>query len=77
MSSIRNWPVPQDYDAIRRFLGLVNYVASYMPNMATYTTPLSAIGSKRNWVWTELHQKAFDMIKLLACRSPILAPINP
>ena len=48
-----------------------------MPDISAYTTPLS--GCVRNscpFKWTPLLDKCFESIKALACRAPILKPIN-
>ena len=78
MSRIREWRTPRSYNEVQRFLGLVNYIAPFMPNVTAYTTPLSEMEHNgRAFVWRPLHQKCFDMIKHLACKTPILRPIDP
>jgi hypothetical protein len=51
MASIRNWPTSLDYHAVQHFLGLVNYVGPYMPNVAAFASPLSEISNKCSWIW--------------------------
>ena len=46
MQQIREWRIPQNYDEVHKFLGLVQYLALYMPDITAYTTPLS--GSAQN-----------------------------
>ena len=78
MIRIRDWPVPKNYHDVQRFLGLVQYLAHFMPDVSAYTGPLSSM--MRNgqvFFWRPLHQKCFEEIKLLACKSPILRPIDP
>ena len=77
MQSIREWPVPQSYNEVQRFVGLVNYVLQFMPDVSSYTTPLMGMSSQHTFQWNPLHQKCFDNIKVIACKSPILKPINP
>ena len=43
MSKIRNWPTPRNYNDVQRFLGLVQYLAHFMPDVSAYTTPLSGM----------------------------------
>ena len=48
-----------------------------MPDISAYTTPLS--GCVRNGYpseWTPLLDKCFESIKTLACKAPILKPID-
>jgi len=49
-----------------------------MPDVSAYTTPLTGI--QRNghpFLWREIHDRCFQAIKDLACKYPILRPINP
>jgi len=49
-----------------------------MPDMSAYTTPLTGI--QRNghpFLWREIHDRCFQVIKDLACKYPILRLINP
>ena len=78
MRKIRDWPEPVSYHDIQRFLGLVNYVAQFLPEVVNFTGPLS--GCTRNgrpFEWTPLLDKCFQSIKVLACKAPILKPIDP
>ena len=51
--------------------------ARRVDDISTYTTPLS--GCVRNghpFEWTPLLEKCFESIKTLACKAPILKPID-
>ena len=43
---IREWRVPWNYNEVQKFLGLVQYLALYIPDITAYTTLLS--GSVQN-----------------------------
>lgn len=43
MQCIRDWRTPQ-FGEIQRFLGLVQYIAHFMPDVSAYTTPLANTG---------------------------------
>ena len=77
MRTIRNWPTPKNYNDIQRFVGLVNYVAQFMPDITSYTSPLTGMSSQATFTWNPIHQRCFDMIKNMACKAPILKPIDP
>jgi len=78
MSRVRNWPVPKDKHELQRFLGLVQYLAHFMPDVTAWTGPLAAIqGDSGSFVWLPIHQACMDNIKALACKTPILKPIDP
>ena len=78
MDRIRNWRPPRSYHEVQHFLGLVNYLAPFMPDVSAYTTPLSDMEhNDRPFVWRPLHQHCFEQIKARACKTPILKPIDP
>ena len=78
MSRIHDWRTPRSYNEVQRFLGLVNYLAQFMLDITAYTSPLSDMEhNDRPFVWRPLHQKCFDLIKNMACKAPILKPIDP
>ena len=43
MRYIREWRVPQNYNEVQKFLGLVQYLALYMADITAYTTLLSGL----------------------------------
>ena len=43
MWQIREWKIPQNSNEVQKFLGLVQYLALYMPDIMAYTTPLSGL----------------------------------
>jgi hypothetical protein len=78
MELIRDWRTPRNVNEVQRFLGLVQYLAQFMPDLSAYTGPLSVLSSEaRYFHWRPLHDKCFEMIKALAYRTPILRPIDP
>jgi len=77
MHKLRNWRIPRNYHDVQRFLGLVQYLAQFMPNVSAYTTPLSGmVRHNVPFVWSALHSKCFESIKILIWKSPILKPID-
>ena len=77
MQCIREWRTPQNYNEVQKFLGLVQYLAQFTPDITAYTTPLSgAAHNNRAFQWTPLLDKCFKSIKALAARAPILKPVD-
>ena len=65
------------FNNVQHFLGLAQYLAHYIPDISAYTMPLS--GCVRNgcpFEWTPLLEKCLESIKTLACKAPILKPID-
>ena len=77
MQCIREWRRPRMFNDVQCFLGLVQYLAHYMPDISAYTTPMSGcVRNGRPFEWTPLLEKCFESIKTLACKAPILKPID-
>jgi hypothetical protein len=77
LERIREWRVPRNYNDIQRFVGLVNYVGNFLPNISAYTGPLLAMTMNgAPFHWRPLHQRCFDMIKRICCKTPIIRPID-
>ncbi|KIJ40682.1 hypothetical protein M422DRAFT_112219, partial [Sphaerobolus stellatus SS14] len=78
MRVVCEWHTPRRYKDVQQFLGLVQYLAQFMPDISAYSTPLlAAARNNRKFLWTPLYEKCFQQIKLLAYRLPILKLINP
>ena len=78
MAHIRDWHTPRSHKDVQRFLGLVQYLAHFMPTVMAYTGPLSVICRGRQpFLWKPLHDACLNHIKAIACKSPILKPIDP
>jgi hypothetical protein len=77
MAKVREWRTPCTYNDILRFLGLVQYLALYMPDIMAYSTLLSGcVKNNRPFEWTLLLDKCFESIEHLVVRAPILKPID-
>ncbi len=77
LQRIREWRTPRNYNDIQRFVGLINYVANFLPGITTYTAPLQGmVQNGAPFFWRPIHQRCFDMIKRICYKTPILRPIN-
>ena len=75
---ILDWPTPQNSTDVRAFLGLVHYLASFLPKLAEQTqilTPLTTKEAKSNFAWNAVHHTAFEAIKTLVVGSNCLTVI--
>lgn len=72
--AITNMPVPQDVPAVQRFLGMVNYLGKFIPNLSEIAAPLRQLTHKDTaWCWFPQHQQAFDRLKSCLSSSPVLS----
>jgi hypothetical protein len=76
-----NWPAPTSAKQVRGFLGLVRYLAAFLPKLADFTTILDELTRKecdRSFPpWTPRYQTAFDSIKDLVTSKDCLTTIDP
>jgi hypothetical protein len=47
-----------------------------MLDISAFTSPLSGMSHMKVWMWGPLHKKCFVGLKSIACKSPILKPID-
>jgi hypothetical protein len=77
MAKIREWNTPHNINDIQRFLGLVQYLAHFLPDITVYTSPLANIMANGTpFSWRPLQEKCFQMIKTICCQTPILCLID-
>jgi hypothetical protein len=78
VSAIVRFSIPQSVGDVRRFLGTVNQLSKFSPNLAEMTQPMRELLVKENaWVWGEPQQKSFNKVKQILTNSPVLALFDP
>ena len=66
-------PQPTDVQAVKRFLGMANYLSKFLPHLSTVTEPLRRLENKDvEWHWDEVHERAFTDVKRLITSHPLL-----
>ena len=69
---------PSDVEGVRRMLGLVNYLAKFLPRLATVVEPLRRLTRLDcEWQWSEEQDKAMNELKKLITTAPILVYYDP
>ena len=67
--AIRAIQVPQDAQELQSFLGIVTYMAPFIPNLSALSKPLSNLLKRgTNFYWSTSHSTAFEKIKQSICR---------
>ena len=78
VKAITDMAEPQNIADLRRFLGLVNHLMKFCPNLAEKTKPLRDLLKKeRAWVWDTAQQEAFQQLKADMASDQVLALYNP
>jgi hypothetical protein len=74
VEKVHSWKAPRNKDEIGYFLGFANYYREFVKDYATITAPIQKLKKKDvAFVWTEVEQEAFDMLKIALTSTPILA----
>lgn len=56
MSKVRDWPVPTNYNEVQQFLGLVQYLSNFMPDVSAYSSVLAGmVRNGRTFLWRPIH----------------------
>ncbi|CAI7856166.1 unnamed protein product [Closterium sp. NIES-53] len=78
IKTIQEWKPPTNITELQIFLGFVNYVRRFIPNMAGITSPLTDLLYKdKNFVWGEKAEAAFQELKYLLVSPPVLRIADP
>lgn len=73
IEAIKRIKTPQNSKDLQRFLGMVNYLAKFIPNLPNLTPNLRALIKKNViWQWTECHEKEFNHLKEILSTRPVL-----
>ena len=77
---ILNWPQPKSTSEVRGFLGLVRYIAAFLPTLAVHTGVLTELTTKESErifpPWAPKYQKAFEAIKQIVTGHDCLTTID-
>jgi len=67
-------PRPTSVRETRRFLGMIGFFRPFIPQAAKLLSPLfDLLKGKRKFAWTDECQKAFERVKAILTRTPVLA----
>ena len=75
VADVQNAPAPSDVSRLKAFLGLVNWHARFIPNLAHVAYPLNRLTRQNEqWRWTTECQQAFEKVKSLVTADSLLVP---
>ncbi len=76
--AVQEMDAPKNVSELRSFLGMVNQLGRFLPNLAEKDKVLRDLLSKKNhWYWGTEQQAAFDQLKTELSSTPVLALYNP
>ena len=78
VTAVKNATEPKTAAEVRSFLGLVNFSARFIENLATKSEPLRKLTKKsEKFFWGEEQQRAFDQLKSDLSKAETLAYFDP
>ncbi|KAL9960436.1 hypothetical protein ACROYT_G033892 [Oculina patagonica] len=76
--AIHEAPAPTNVKELQAFLGMLNYYACYLPNLATVLAPLHELLAKDcKWTWGKRQVEAFTQAKNMLSSSDLLVHYDP
>ncbi|UYV65638.1 K02A2.6-like [Cordylochernes scorpioides] len=76
--AILEFPKPRSVKELKQFLGMVNFSARFVPNLAEIAHPMNKLLSKKEeWIWGDDQDRAFDQIKKNLTSAQGLALYDP
>ncbi|KAF8676841.1 hypothetical protein RHS04_06402 [Rhizoctonia solani] len=77
IEAVTLWPQPKTVKQVQAFLGFVNYLRQFIPNFSSVACPLHNLTKKETpWSWGS-QEEAFQELKSLVTKSPVLIHSNP
>ncbi|GJP47517.1 hypothetical protein CLOM_g6702 [Closterium sp. NIES-68] len=78
IATFQDWKPPTNLRELQSFLGFINYVRRFIPNMAGVTSPLTDLLKKGTFYeWGGEQQAAFEKLKRFLTTPPVLRIADP
>lgn len=78
VDAIRQIETPTNLTELRRFIGMVNYLGRFIPDLASVISPMTDLLKSGNaWLWDQAQANAFCRVKELLTCAPVLTFYDP
>lgn len=78
ISAVRDLEPPQNKTELQRVVGLINYLGRYVENLSTIISPITdLLKNDVVWYWGPEQSNAFENVKSLLTKAPVLAYYDP
>ena len=78
LEAINAFKTPTNVSELKSFLGMINYVSKFVPNLSSSLYPLNNLLKKNvTWSWSSTQVEAFAEVKKLLCNSVTLSYHDP
>jgi len=76
--AIVNMPTPNSVKPPQEFLGMIQYLSKFLPQLLTITAPLTkSEGENTQWCWLSVRDEAVAKLKRLKCEATVLRNFDP
>lgn len=76
--AVKSMKAPTNVKELRTFLGFIQYLAKFIPNLSEVSAPLrELLVLNVAWFWEEPQEESFKKLKQLASQTPVLGFYNP
>ena len=76
--AINNMEAPKNKEELQRYLGMIMYLAKFIPNLSQSAEPLRTLLEKDvEWHWNEQQEHSFKTLKQLTTVAPVLKYFDP
>ena len=78
VEAIKRYPTPTNVSQLKFFLGMVNFLAKFLPRISDVLQPLNNLLKKEvHWNWSQSQASAFKDAKEVICKAANLVFYNP
>ena len=63
IKAIKEWKMLTKVKDVESFLGFTNFYWRFIQNFSHTARPLNKLKGKKEWIWNEEHNKAFEELK--------------
>ena len=67
---------PSNKEELQEFLGVLNYISHFIPQLASITAPLTSLTGTEEFVWTATNDQAMENVKRAAAHNQVMKPID-
>ena len=69
VQAIKEMLCPTSKEELMTFLGMVNFLSRYIPNLSTLNHSLRELGKQDTFQWTDAHKSEMEKIKVSICQN--------
>ena len=78
VTAVQEMAQPESKEDLKRFLGFIQYLGKFIPKLSEVDAPLRELTKADvEFQWQPAQQRAFDTLKELCCKAPVLRFYDP